>query len=512
MKKFPVLLVLLVAIVASSCSRKVPEIVHNIPDHAFLVTSLHPKQIYDKGQIGTMDIFTKKIRNKIVLSLVKDPLQSGIDISEYMFIFVYFIDDQPVIGTTAVIKDSDKFASTIGNLLKDNEGQVIDHKGYSMVTPEDEELAIAWNEKQVIFLSSPQKNFTAEEWQTELVSLYDLSREEAVTSIVDFNKFTGKMKDFNVWFTGDELKKIMEKTNAFKEMQFELPMELYNNYGQVFVDFSDGAMYVHSETHFSDDVTKAAESFLVAKESLNKDLLKLTPGNNLILAMAFSVELDKMVKMMKNFGGTQMDSVSGKIEKATGVSGDVMLEAMSGDFVLAINGSPEGASIPVEILIGIGLDDETLQDKLMGTVNNMAQVEKDGDFFMINVNGMELYSGIVNGIWVITNVSGYKSAVTGSGLEKTLSESKFNDYAGGSMGMYMNLDLTTYPSSLQGMMAQGGMPGMLELVAESMSYIGIEGSNYENDITVKTSKEKENSLYTLLQLMEKAAEGKAWSE
>ena len=187
--------------------------------------------------------------------------------------------------------------------------------------------------------------------------------------------------------------------------------------------------------------------------------------------------------------------------------GDEILDAMNGDFVVAINGAPEGSMIPVEVFLGIGLEDESLQEKLMGTVGNMADVQQDGDFFMINANGIEVYSGIVEGTWIVTNAAGYKDAITGGGLDATLGDSKFSEFASGSMGMYMNLDMTTYPAMLQGMMSQGDGPvEMLELLSTSLSYMGIEASNDENNITLKTAKEDENSLYTLLQMIEKADE------
>lgn len=504
MKNIRLLSLILAAIIVASCSRKVPDTVHNIPDHAFLVASMHPKQIYEKGEVGTMESMIAKINDPVMQRIAKDPAASGLDIGEYVFMFVYFMDDAPVFGTTAVMKDAAKFTEMIRQLASEENLEIIDHKGYSMVTPAYEKAAMAWDEEQMIFLASPQLEMSAEEWQTELINLYDLAPEEAVTSIRDFNDFTGKMEDMNLWFTGDELQRILEKSGAIEGMQMQLPMDLNNNYGQVFVEFTDGAMYVHSETHFSDDVSKATETFLVAKDELNEDLLELAPGNDLLMAMAFSLDLDKLTRLMKNFSPPQVDSLSGQVEKMTGIPGNEILEAMNGDFVVAVNGASEGNPIPVEVLIGIGLDDQSLQERMMGTVGNMAQVEQEGDFFMINANGMELYSGIVDNVWVITNTPGYKDAVTGKGLEKTLNDSKFSDFAGGSMGMYMNMDLSSYPEALQGMMSRGGSMGMVKMLIESFSYMGVEASNKENNMTLVTSREDENSLYTLLQVLEKA--------
>ncbi|MCF8345851.1 MAG: DUF4836 family protein [Bacteroidales bacterium] len=510
MNKYPIAIVIMAVLFTASCSKKASDIVKSIPDHAFFVGSVHPGQIYEKGEIETLEVFTKQIDNELALSIIEDPAKSGIDISEYLYMFAYFIDDEPVLGVTAALKNEGNFTKMAQELLSKGDGEIITHKGYSMITPENAKAAMAWNDNQVIFLAISEDIMTSADWQTELVTLYDLSREEAIVSIVDFNNFTGKMKDMNAWFTGDEMKKLLDKARTFQDfdidIDIDLPMDLMNNYGQFFVEFADGAMYLTSETHFSDDVTKAASTFMVAKDELNPDLLELTPGNDLLMAMAFSVELDKMVKMMGNFAPPGMDSVSGQIEKATGVPGNEILEAMNGDFVIAVNGAAEGAAIPVEMMIGIGLDDASLQEKLMGTVGNMTEVEKEGDFFMINANGLEIYSGIVNNVWVITNTPGYKDAVTGKGLDKTLNDSKFSDYANGSMGMYLNLDLTTYPAALQAMMAQGGAPDMLTLVSESFNYMGMEASNKKSNMTLKTANDKENSLYTLLKILEKAEE------
>ncbi|MEX0981546.1 MAG: DUF4836 family protein [Bacteroidales bacterium] len=502
MKKIPIIVALTLLITTLSCSRKTSDSINSIPDHASLVASVHPDQIYNKGQVGSLESLTKSVRNEFMRSIVKDPLKSGIDMSEYIYLFVYFIDDEPVMGITADLKNHGKFKKMIEEINKNDDQQIISHKGYSMITPEGDEAALAWNEKQVILLASPQKTMTADDWQTELTGLYEQRREQSISSVVDFRNFAGKMKDINVWITGDDLKKILAKTKSLKDLEFDVPVNLDNNYNHVFVEFADGAMNIHSEMHLSDDAKKVTETLQLTKENLNRDLLTISPGNDLLMALAFSVKTDRVVKLIKKFNPPQAEGMSDKIEKATGVPGSDILDALNGDFVLAVNGAPEGSALPVEVLIGMGLDDETLQEKLLGSVGNMAQVEKEGDFFTINAVGMELYSGIVKGIWIITNVPGYKDAIAGKGLDQTLSDSKFKDYTGGSMGMYMNLDLTTYPAGLQSMMASRSAPKTLELLTESFDYIGMESSNYENNIILKTSKEKENSLYTVLRLME----------
>ena len=93
MKKIPFLVILIAGIFAASCSKKSPEFVNTIPDNAFAVISMHPQQIFDKGQISSFESIKKEIRDEFILNLIDHPAQSGIMLKEYSYAFVYFIDD-----------------------------------------------------------------------------------------------------------------------------------------------------------------------------------------------------------------------------------------------------------------------------------------------------------------------------------------------------------------------------------------------------------------------------------
>jgi hypothetical protein len=260
---------------------------------------------------------------------------------------------------------------------------------------------------------------------------------------------------------------------------------------------------MHSETHFSEEVKKNVEQFMVTKPSINDNLLDMAPGGDLLLGLAVSADLKAFKNLLEKLPMDSIPDIGGKIQEATGIAAEDIWSALNGDFVLAINGLEEGGMMPVEVLVGIGVKGDELQKQMMEKMGEWTQVEEQEDFFMINVNGMELYSGIIDNVWIITNARGYKDAIKGSGLDASLKDSKFMDYAGGGMGMYMNLDLSTYPATLQGMIGQDPeAASQLELITGSLSSIGIEASNYENDLTLITAKEDENSLYTLLKLVE----------
>ncbi len=500
MKRLPILVILIAGLFAASCSKKAPEFVNNIPDNAFAVVSMHPQQIFDKGQLSTIESVKKEITDEFILSMIENPTSSGLMLNEYSYVFVYFIDDNPIVGFISGMADKGDFNAVIDKIKEKAGGETVDLEGISIYSP-DEEATLAWNDDQVLFLGSPQYEYTAEEMNAEITRLFNLEKENAITSIVNFNDFTGKMKDLNVWVSSDEVKKLMEKVDAMNGPDIKFPLEFPNNYAQIFFEFVDGAMYMHSESHFSEEVEKNVESVMITKKNINDDLLEITPGGDLLLGLAFSMDLEKLQEMMEKVGTDNLPDIAGKVEEVTGVPADEIWNALNGDFVLAINGVEDGGMIPVEALIGIGLKNDEVQKKIMGTVGGMVPIEDQGDFFLINTNGIEIYSGIVKDTWVITNTSGYKDAISGSGLDASLKDSKFMDYAGGGMGMYMNLDLSTYPAALQSMMSQDAKTAkMFELITGSLTSLGIEAQQYENNLTLLTAKKDENSLYTLLKL------------
>jgi len=504
MKKLPLLIALTAGILVTSCSKKAPDFVNSIPDQSVIVMSMHPRQIFDKGQISSLEQLKEDVDDEFMRSIIENPKKSGIMLNEYAFGFVYMKNENPVIGFVAGLSNSNDFETMLKTLDEEDELEITTSNGFSQ-TVVDKELSIAWDNEKTLLLGSPDMSMSKEEWAEETSTLFNLSKENAITSLVNFKEFTGKMKDLNFWVSSDELQELMKSTDAMEDMDMQLPMELANNYGQVFCEFSDGAVYVHSESSFSEEMEKTVGEFMVMKPELNPALLEITPGNDLLMAVAGSFDIEKLQKLMTRYAPDQVSGVGPQLEQITGMGSDSIWNAFTGDFVIAVNGAGEGGMIPIEAFIGLGLKDETLQKNLMGTVEGMVPVEEEGDFFVINTNGMEIYSGITQNIWVITNARGYKAALSEGGLEATLNDSEFKEYAGGSMAMYLNLDMTTYPSQLQQMMSQNpGQREMFEAVSSSFRSLGMEARQNESDMTLITSKSDENSLYTIMQLTEKA--------
>ncbi len=501
MKRLPIVISLAAGLILSSCSKKSPEYVNSIPDDAIAVASLHPMQIHKKGQLNTLEALKERVKDEIWGQILEDPLSTGLMMDEYTYIFLTMEDEGPIIGVVSGMKDVEKFESTLNKIKEDIRTTFIEMGGYTYIQP-DNEGVIAWNEEQMIVLASPDsEEFETAYFTGSLDKMFSPVKEESITSLVDFKDLQGKMKDLNVWVSSNDLREIIEK--IAKDKIPELPVSLYNNYAQVYIDFANGVMNITGETHFREEEEKNIEEFLVMNPKLNEEMLKLAPGGNLLVAMAGSMDLEKIKSMVEKFAPPGLGEAGDKVEQATGVPAEEMLQAFTGDFTIAINGLEGEAMIPIELFIGLGVNGEAIQEKLMESVQGMVPVDKQGDFFVINVQGNEIYSSIIDDMWVITNAKGYKDAVANGQLDKSLVDSKFNDFADGSLGLYVNLDLSSYPGMVQGILEQKPEQKMwIEKITDAFDYLGVSASNNQNFVTLKTNQPSENSLYTLLKLVE----------
>ena len=501
MKKISFVFLAVAFLALASCSKKAPEFVNSIPDDAIAVVTLHPMQIHTKSQINTFESIKERVKDEIWGQILDNPLSTGLMMNEYAYVFVKMEEKAPIIGVITGMKDQKKFETTLAKIKEGIDEEIVTNEVYSWIQP-DREGVIAWNNKQMIVLASPDSDEFETSYFTEtLDEMFSPVKEESITSLVDFKDFLGKMQDLNLWVSSNEMFAIVEKMIGDEMPDF--PVALYHNYAQVFVDFANGEMNISGETHFSEEVEKNIEEFLVMKPELNQDMLNLAPGGNLLVAIAGSMDLAKTQKMIEKFAPPELDTMGNKVEMATGMEMSELLEAISGDFTIAINGVEGEAMIPLEIFLGIGVNGQALQEKLMETVQGLAPVEEEGDFFIINFQGNEIYSGIVNDVLVVTNAKGYKDAVKSGTHGTPLTSSRFGDFADGSLGMFINLDMEKYPAMLQGMLSQKPKANnMVERFTGPFDYLGVSAGNYQNKVYVKTTSPSENSLYTIMKLVD----------
>ena len=500
MKHYPVIIALITGLALSSCGKRVPEYVDSIPDDAVAVVSIHPMQIYEKGRLNTLRNLREKVKGQVWEQILEDPGSSGLMLDEYMYLFVKMEQEAPVIGLVSGLEDPDKFQSTLERIDEEIAGMLIETDDYTYVRP-DEDAIISWSRDRMILLASPDADEFEPLYMTAtLDTMYHPVKENSISSVTDFRNFLGKMKDLNFWVSSNDLAKMIERASD-DSLRIDLPFMLSNNYARAYCEFEDGMMSVNGETHFSEEVQKNIEQVLVMNPSLSEPLLELAPAGDLLMAVAGSMDLKKIQRLVKRMDPGQLGEAGDRVELATGVPPEELIQAFTGDFAISVNGAREQTLLPLEIFIGFGVNNDSIQKKLMGRVENMAPVERQEDFFIINIQGNEIYSGIVDDVWVITNAKGYRDEVSDGRIEDPLPDSRFNEFADGSMGMFLNLDISAYPSMVRSAFSQNPQQKKwLEYMTSSFEYLGISAGNYETRAILETSKPDENSLYTILKM------------
>jgi hypothetical protein len=513
MKRLHIALTLVAGLALAACNNKSPQFVDSIPDNAIAVLSLHPMQIHKKGKLNSFEGLKEKAKDEVWSMILEDPLSTGLMLDEYTYMFAWMEEEAPVMGMVAGMKDKEKFETLLLKIGEEVVEGFVDKEGYQYVQPDDEGI-IAWNEEQVVILGSTDADeFEESFWTAKLDWMFNPVKEESITSLVDFKDFQGKMKDMNMWFSTDDLQKIMkiiaeERGSGDKgESLGDFPINLYNNYTHLYCDFANGAVNITGETNFSEEVQKNLDEILVLNPSLNENALQMAPGEDLLMAMAVSMDLEKARKLMDRIPMENLPEGPGEIkenmEEAIGVEMETLLKALTGDFTLAVNGIEGEAMIPLEIFIGVGVKSDEIQKELMKKIEDMVPIEEEGDFFVINIQGNEIYSGILEDTWVLTNKKGYKDAVKGGKLDKSLLDSKFSEFAGGSAGMYLNLDLDAYPSLVKDIASQDEKREQwINQLTDPLDYVGMMAGDRQGKMTLKTNEPGENSLYTLLKMAE----------
>jgi hypothetical protein len=504
MKRIPFITLILAGLVLASCTKKLPDYAISIPDDAIAVISMHPMQIHTKGQLNTLEALKEKAKDEVWSQILEDPLSTGLMLDAYLYLFATMEEEAPVIGMVCGVKDMEKWETTLSRIDEEIIPKATEMEGYKYIRPDDEGI-VAWNENQAIILGSPEGDgFEETFWTATLDTMFHPVKEKSIVSLVDFKDFQGKMKDINIWLsTGDlqDILKMIAEAKGVGDKMGEFPINLANNYHHTYFDFAKGVLNISGETNFSEDVQKNLDEVLVMNPSLNRDILGMAPGEDLLLAIAVSMDLEKVQELVKKYAPGDLGKVGDKVEEATGIPADKLLQALTGDFTLAVNGLEGEAMIPVEIFIGLGVNTDEIEKQLMETVKEMVPVEEEGDFFTINVQGNEIYSGILHDTWVLTNMKGYKEAAKSGKLDHSLLDPPFAAFSEGSMGMYVNLDLQSYPEMIHGLLDQKPVQKQwIERTTGPFEYLGITAGDQQRHMILKTNKPDENSLYTIMKL------------
>ncbi len=457
----------LASIILSSCSHSDKEVFRLVPYSSSFVGTVNPGQIIMKSGAKDIEYIRDLVASRPVFrQLLEDPSFSGLKADAYSAVFLMG-KDVKYLGVVLPVRDKNDFEKFLDILGKEYNTQFEKHKGNGFTYSMEGSNILAWNSKVVLHLTCLSGTDSVPV-ETKAAELFTLSDENSVLSDKDLSSFLGNQKDINVWMSSNQLSAI---TGQEAGLLGELG-GLSNNYAHISLDFQDGAMVLSSNLFLNPDLKKNIAKYNFLDRNAGKELLKVLPGDNLILAANLCVDPEKILNIFKSLQNAGSEN-EGKLEKETGKSKEELLATFSGRLAFAVNGritaseNASGPAMPV-VSAAVQLNSDSIFRELVMHIRGSKPVESKDGYYIIKTEKYGVFAGVKNNVLLLTNsepgmtefISG--GEVSNSILPLDISSSLTSD----PLCLYMNLDLDSY---------SGEMNTYLKNKMDSRLATGIEG-------------------------------------
>jgi hypothetical protein len=349
---------------------------------------------------------------------------------------------------------------------------------------------------------------------------------------------------------------LLKNIDAYKNFDFEkiyasVGLDYSGVYCQSFLNFEKGEIKFTGKTTPKAKAEEIAAKIPLIKSKFNDKLLEDFPAST-YMASKFSVNIDEYVKLMTrtfeefansatqnqaeleaeleaetdsvpeeyyeyedyktNYEAAALQNQSNEMLKAfNNPTFKTVIEALDGDLLLNIYGFAQGP-LPIP-LAGIGFtvkSEEAFENLLALLPEDVKQKTNDGDkFYTYTVQGVvSLYYAYRDKRVLITDDADVISAFVEKGQKnslKNLKDSEIAKHLGNDFAyFYFNLDLSSYPVSIQTLLKENLRPEKEALkLLEAMKDFSYGGSNYSDFyVSLKFKDTKQNSLKVLFDLVD----------
>jgi hypothetical protein len=326
-----------------------------IPAEATTVAFIDFEQLYFKVDLneiqyfGVLDKWRRLLANensglgKVLLESLQNPFDSGIDFGRKVYAFdcPAKADNYNYRGMVVALSNAEEFEEMVGNWSNN----VTIQKGendlkWAMVEPN---IAVGWNKKVAMLLISPMgvgRKIDQTKISGSLQKFFSLSATQSLGGNQNLQRFIKKGNDVALWYNLEAVKQGM--TTALQTTQYaDSDQQVLNE----ILDFSGS--YIHYQLNFEQGKVVASTHY-----DLNQHLQKFytqTYGKNLspeLLAKIYQYQPMGVLGASWNLSGiySWLKRVEGveqqfsKIAQTMGLSPQALLEALQGEFALAMTG------------------------------------------------------------------------------------------------------------------------------------------------------------------------------
>ena len=440
----------------ASCSTTKMSYYESIPDDAVAHISMNfekmAKKINGKEVLASF-IYKQFIREiqednskaaAFVDDFFKNPENSGIDFSTDAGFFYMKTPDNNTLLFCLNIKDYGKFDDFINKLFKLAEvDKIIKDDGFQYIS--EDETFFCWNESYVI-------HFIPEEVSNPDLSLSYIRNimkgevENPITKNKDFIEFCDNKKDVNGWISD----KIIDDEETRKSAEEMFGATLDNSFIHAFLSFNKDDMTLTAELKANEEMKKANVFKELMKTGIDKKVLTHLPGPELAAVLSYAFNPDAIYnKFLKDDEDTQ--EIDATFSAMANMTLQDVVNSFGGDMVILVSGfqkpSGKASMIGLEIIegyepritIAISLNNKDFFETILKAAPPEF-VKESGDFYEVNIDGLIVHTGVIDGVWLITN----DTEVVGNGgkvFAKSLAQNEISDAMGNSSSLF-HLDIS----------------------------------------------------------------------
>lgn len=548
--------------IMSSCTKKTDEL-ERIPKEARLVLAMDAGSLHNKGNFEEVtDLNMYKFLEKQIHSdspdmadmlekAMEDYKVTGLNARGEMFWFmVNENSDEEYFGFVLDMLDQDDFEKFMKDFFEEmgEEIDIEEKDNYSYWSPDDAAW-FGWNGTTLVLLGTEDYS-SREQLGDHLDDIFKMGKEKSILEVKDFNNFYKARKDISFWMSYAMLADMdMGDIQGMGGMGNMMKFDFDDLYLHAYLNFENDMIVMEGKMSPKELIDEQFDEFKFFKNGVDDYVLSYLP-EKAYMAAGFAMVPTEYYNYIKSIFPIAAMESGVKEEMGFGITEAV--EAIGGDFVFTISGfdmkeveyteweqewNPEkfsnynyktgkyeysGGYDYVEVQ---GTKEVLLPDMAMVASINNADIfdkfaelleksmgedeyEKFGDIYKIEADNMNIFFGWNDEVMMIaTNLDLIEDALDQE-LDKTLAGTDIGkSLKSNASYFYFDLNMENYPDEVADYIKEemgGDKFYVFSNIIETFNMMSMASdvNNYSFTMKVKTKDTGENSLYTLIKLID----------
>ncbi len=303
----------------------------HLPASADMVLAFDVPQLMEKADFDgfrQMPVYQEFIReiaeeNSAFAKIVENPSTSGLDLDKQFFISMERLDlSKEEIVVVLPIADSTAFREMINKADKDDK---IVSQGVNHI--QHRNSAMSWNDRFAVLVN----NDLADDPKSRSEALLNLQEKESITSNDNIFKLLDEQADIAVWMSSSLIITNKKATEELVKLLGVSPEDLYENYLHTYLNFEKGA--IKAKTSYFLKPVIANDLDLLFKDNPETNFANKVPANGLKMLLTAGLELKGINQLLIE------KHIKGSAQQFTdeyGIAFEELIEASNGDIAFAI--------------------------------------------------------------------------------------------------------------------------------------------------------------------------------